>query len=337
MVFVKVRETYDIKTVKNRMTVIGIHTPKANIIKANFPGLLVQCKAYRPVSCDIVVASASALPLDPLGVGQEIGDVAPEDVFNPILYKALTNAGMSNLESRIYALGAGTTQGDDIDGPSVNLDVDSVTDQSDEFGVYYSLLSNSHGWKTASPQAGLVMRDVRPLVYEVLADNGMNNANGGINGSGTNGVVPTQNQSNLALNVGGFFIKGNAKPMPFMNTTFVNGSSSVSGANIGFSDTASNIQQGIPAPRVMCAAIIVPPSKLRELFFRMTVEWTLEFSQIRPISEVCTWADMTALANTTHYQNYDYSTSSKAEGLSESTMTESQNMVDSNVDIKKVM
>lgn len=336
MVFVKVRETYDIKTVKNKMTVIGIHTPKAEIIKANFPGLLVQCKAYRPVSCDIVVASASALPLDPLGVGQEVGDVAPEDVFNPILYKAMTNAGMSNLESRIYALGVGSTQGADIDGPSATLDTDSTTSLTDEFGVYYSLLSNSHGWKTASPQAGLVMRDVRPLVYEVLADNGMNNGNGGIDGSGTNGYVPTQNMNNSVLNIGGFFIKGNAKPMPFMNTTFLSFSGG-GGANVGFPDTAGNLQQGIPAPRVMCAAIIVPPSKLRELFFRMTVEWTLEFSQIRPISEVCSWGDMSSLANTTHYQNYDYSTSSKAEGLTDSTMTETQNMVDSNVEIKKVM
>ena len=53
MVFVKVRETYDLHTVKNKMTVIGVHTPKPDIIKKNFPGLLMQCRAYRPVSCDI--------------------------------------------------------------------------------------------------------------------------------------------------------------------------------------------------------------------------------------------------------------------------------------------
>ena len=104
MVVVKVRETYDLHTTQNKMTVIAIHTPKPDIIKRNYPGLLMQCKMYRPVSADVRVACASVLHLDPLGVGTSPGDVAPEDVFNPILYKAMSNKGMSQLEARINGM-----------------------------------------------------------------------------------------------------------------------------------------------------------------------------------------------------------------------------------------
>ena len=99
MVFVKVRETYDLHTVRNKMSVIAIHTPDPKIIKNNFPGLLMQCKSYRPYSCDVKLACASVLPVDPLGVGLAEGDVAPEDMFNPILYSAMSNFGMSQLEA----------------------------------------------------------------------------------------------------------------------------------------------------------------------------------------------------------------------------------------------
>ena len=172
MVFVKVRETYDLHTVQNKMTIIGIHTPKPDIIKANFPGLLMQCKAYRPVSADVKIACASVLPLDPQGIGLAEGDVAPEDVFNPILYKAISNIGMSQIEARITAnsldaTGVAPVGGVDVVGQTADVDVDTATAEVDEFPLYYGLLSNAHGWKTANPQSGLQMTNLRPMVFEI--------------------------------------------------------------------------------------------------------------------------------------------------------------------------
>lgn len=331
MVFVKVRETYDVQTARNKMTVIGIHTPKAEIIKQNFPGLLMQCKTYRPYSCDVVVACASVLPLDPQGVGLAEGDVAPEDVFNPFLYKAMTNQGMSQLEKRISYLRG--SPDNEINGSSSFVDVDSLTTEADEFDLYYGLLSNSHGWKTAMPQNGLMMKGLTPLVYEVLASDGENQNTTSL--AGNNGLAPSAD-GETATPMAPYYFRGNAKRMPMINTTTYG----VTRTPSGFSDSPANHEGTsagtIPCPRVMCGCIIIPPSRLHELFFRMTVEWTLQFSSIRPVGEIAMWSDVAWLGQQTHYKNYDYSVSSKALGI-ESELTNDTALVDTNVSIKKVM
>lgn len=96
---VTIRETYDLSTKPNKMTLIGIHIPTKNIIQRLYPGFCEQYKMCRILHQNVRVASASRLPLDPAGVGvNEEGTVSPEDVFNPILYKAVSNQSLSNLE-----------------------------------------------------------------------------------------------------------------------------------------------------------------------------------------------------------------------------------------------
>lgn len=340
MVFVKVRETYDLHTVKDKMTVIGIHTPKPDIIKANFPGLLMQCKAYRPVSADVKVACASVLPLDPQGVGLAEGDVAPEDVFNPILYKACSNLGMSQIEARINMMcgaGHGGTTGADVAGNSASVDVDTVTNLEDEFPVYYGFLSNSHGWKHANPQSGLAMKGLKPLVYEILynvADQKERSADGTTNG---NYSFPIANG-----NIGYIMpqsIRGNAKPIPFINCT----SYSAGYTRAGFDTNTdplypANHEMEVPWINCVVGAIIVPPSRLHELFYRMVVEWTIEFSMIRPISEITDWAGLGKMADLTHYQNYSYEATKEAVTGEKETILENDScMVSANVDVQKVM
>lgn len=339
MVFVKVRETYDLHTTKNKMTVIGIHTPKPNIIKANYPGLLMQCRAYRPVSADVRIACASVQPLDPLGVGTSEGDVAPEDVFNPILYKAISNKGMSQLEARITQLVLSGNAQLDVDGSSASIDVDSTTTVSDEFGIYYGLLSNTHDWKHANPQSGLSMSGLRPLVYEMVYNVG--------DTSGTSGsyAYPDGTGAAQTSNITG--IIGKAKEMPFINCTAYSIVHSPAYANFesaGFpkitegGDTPANCEVIVPWINVVCGAIIIPPSRLHELFYRMVVEWTIEFSALRPIGEITDWSGLSSLGNATHYQNYSYSATKEAlTGTDETILEKDSCMVSANVDINKVM
>lgn len=340
MVFVKVRETYDLHTVRNKMSVIGIHTPDAKIIKANFPGLLMQCKAYRPYSCDVRVACASVLPVDPLGVGLAEGDVSPEDLFNPILYKACSNFGMSQIEARIQNLIKSVGSADaDIRGPSSTVDVDSLTNLEDEFQVYYGLLSNAHEWKHANPQSGLEMRNLKPLVYEILYSFGDNTVQLST-GTDYGMSAPAADASRVTQFPDVF--RGNSKPMPMINTTSYSSSGALSGfANVstGTSDTYPlNHEMDVPAPKILVGCIIVPPSRLHELFYRMVVEWTLEFSMIRPISEITDWTGLERMAGITHYINYDYSETKKALTGDSSTALESDtSLASANVEIKKVM
>lgn len=340
MVFVKVRETYDLKTVKNKMTIIGIHTPKSNIIKANFPGLLMQCKAYRPVSCDVRIACASMLPVDPLGVGQSEGDIAPEDLFNPILYKAITNVGMSQIEAAITYLNVNQSGSNEVNGPSAGVDVNSVTTDNDEFDTYYGLLANSHGWKHANPQQGLQMTGLKPLVFEMLYNVGDNNAIEGTSYNATGYPAPNNAGNRVMPNAVGF--RGNAKPMPFINCTAYSVTNAAQGTGVaeaGFKGTGMpiNAETDVPAPCVVCGCIIVPPSRLHELFYRMVVEWTLEFTGIRPLGEITNWAGLRTIAGVTHYKNYDYSNTSKALGVEKTNLSSDTDCVSANVEIEKVM
>lgn len=332
MVFVKVRETYDLHTTKNKMTVIAVHTPDPKIIKANFPGLLMQCKTYRPYSCDVRVACASMMPLDPLGVGTSEGDVAPEDMFNPILYSALSNMGMSQLESRINALASGNAAGltRDIEGVSAAVDVDTLTSADDEFPIYYGLLSNAHGWKHANPQSGLSLSGLRPLVYEILYNIGDNQMH-----------YPGADDESYSYVGSNASIRGNGKPLPMMNCTSY--SSDVSrnpfvSSSAETSDLPHNHELTVPWINCVVAGIIVPPSRLHELFYRMVIEWTIEFSSIRPISELTSLSGLSVLAPITHYQNYDYSSTKAAlTGDSSTILSSDSSMVSANVDVQKVM
>lgn len=346
MVFVKVRETYDVATVRNKMTVIGIHTPRPDIIKKNFPGLLMQCKAYRPYSCDVRMACASVLPSDPLGVGLAEGDVAPEDLFNPILYKAMTNVGMSQLERRIQLLVQdyvpGSTVGaGDLAGSAVNVEVDDFTSSTDEFPIYYGLLSNAHGWKHASPQAGLEMHDLIPLVHEVVYNIGDMFVADGANGGSANAPATAPSDTglgNVTLPVSA--VRGGSKRMPMIPTSDYDATSM---AAPGFPNKSGNnlpwnAMTNVPYLNVMTACIIVPPSRLHQLFYRLVIDWVIEFSSIRPLSEITDFGGLALLGNATHFQNYDYSVSKKALTGDDSTIFDSdQAMVSANVDIKKVM
>lgn len=320
MVFVKVRETYDLHTLKSKMSVIGIHTPGGNIVKRNYPGLLMQCKGYRPVSCDVAVACASMMPLDPLGIGTTEGDVAPEDVFNPILYKAVSNWSMSQIEQYMH------TGLPNQALASVDYDNDGVTD--DDFPLYYGLLSQTHEWKHANPQQGLRMSGLKPLVYETYQSIGDNGVTGAIgiqsigNDDAPGGIIPVQT------------FRGRAHELPMLNTTVpqVSGSpGAVDTSSAGFGAFGVNAELSVPSPKIFCGLIIVPPSRLHQLFYRMVVEWTLEFSQIRPLGDITTWAGLQAMGNNTHWMSYDFGTSK--------VLTDTSEMVDTVEDmgLTKVM
>lgn len=334
MVFVKVRETYDLHTVQNKMTVIAIHTPKPDIIKANFPGLLMQCKAYRPVSADVRVACASTLPLDPQGVGLAEGDVAPEDLFNPILYKACSNFGMSQIEARINQVANALATGVDVAGMTAGVDVDTLTAGVDEFPIYYGFLSNAHEFRHANPQQGLEMNGLKPLVYEVLYNLGDNAVGNSTTPASDGPGYPGPDGSKQVLVPR--TIRGNAKPLPFINCTSYG---SVGNVNpMRTTDPLPGIHEtDVPWINCVVGAIIVPPSRLHELFYRMVVEWTIEFSAIRPIGEITDWTGLGLLGEMTHYQNYSFEATKQALGVDSEVMDHDQTMVSANVDINKVM
>lgn len=323
MVTVSFTETYDLSTKTNKMTLIGIHTPTKGIFQRLYPGFLMQYSKCKILSQDVAVACASMLPADPLQVGIVAGDIAPEDLFNPILYKAMTNDSWSTLEARIAGLNYFDEDGLSAQGYSAEVSKEHSTPFADEFGVYYSLLSDRRGWRVANPQAGLTMSSLRPLVFEHWYTDGINTTeyNGNYSAVLTYDSDATQVQRSFALSKG---LRGNAHPMPAFNTTFITASDAdgTAAVNNGMQQVApdgtasasgspANSQTEMPdLPKVMTAAIIVPPSRLHQLYYRMTVTTTVEFFDPRSMVDVATLGGL-------NYQVYpavyfkDYTFSSK--------------------------
>lgn len=312
MVFVTVSETYDLSTKVGKMALLGIHTPQSKIIRQCYPGFLMQYKYVRYVSCNVTMACASMLPADPLQVGTETGQISPSDMFNPILYKAVSNDSMSTLEGRLHLLH--DAQYGVVKGPSVDADNNNVT-YADNEKVYYALLSDRSGWRHAMPQQGLTIRTLVPMCFEVLAANGLLPAYqdsdtllDGEKARYPDGIIMDGTASNdlsTPKYVGRF--RGAPKPMPRIPTL----SFTKDRTYAGFSDAINNdtMPAGNAVPPIYVAMIVMPPAKLTTMYYRLIVRWTLQFSEIRSQTEIAGWQALTDVGQTTYHS--DYATQSK--------------------------
>lgn len=340
MVFVKVSETYDLSTNVGKMGIVGIHTPKGDLISRLWGGLAMQHKYVRFDSCDVAMACASLLPADPLQIGQEAGAIAPQDMFNPILYKAVSNDSMSNIESFLSANATtdsqiGTAKGSvvDLNDPDFKFNDGAVIDQ---FDMYYSLLANPDGFRKAMPQAGLEMRGLFPLVYQVVSNYGVNTAGQtdsvaiGNNSNPSNPMFgPGPQDATTPGAIKNIHLRGPAMRMPRVNTTYLpynaQQNAPLSGkANLNFGDTT----RGMPPCYV--ALIILPPATLNKLYYRLKVTWTIEFTDLRSLDEISNWRGMSEIGDLAYATDY----ASQSQAL----MSDLESMVDvGNANIKKIM
>lgn len=294
MTTVRITETYDLSTRLEKMGMIGVHTPSTGTIKQLYPGLWDSHKFVRMLKCDVTIACASMLPADPLQVGTEAGAIAPQDMFNPILYRAVTNESFDVILGRMNTMIANATN---ASGSNINFTPEIFGSVSDSQKAYYSLLSE-RGWKKSMPQAGLSMRGLVPLVYPILSAYGNEYGPVGpaplsqaLPGVADNGEIATMANKSAVF-------RGKAMRMPRIPTKY--GDRSVSPTTP--SDT--NI------PNTMVACIIMPPSKLHSLYYRLRVSWTIRFEKIRSINEYGSLSDMMTTADML-YTEYMPSESSK--------------------------
>lgn len=344
MVMVSLSETYDLHTVKDKMTLIGVHTPTKELIQKTYPGLCMNAKYCRIVKTDVVISSInSTVAVTPDMLGSTTDDIAPEDVLNPILYKAVSNDSWSTLEARLQGI---LQQNATVGAPTPTLagsqafsENDFVTGLTDEFGVYYSLLSNRDGFKIAPIQQGLEMRGLVPLVFEKYYTHGENYQNTGDTAPGImESIVGGESALNLsALPIRG--MRGRAHPMPRFNTTYLTGLGTSGSDTAGTNTQYSGMGDGFPhntqiqmpdVPPVMLAAIVMPPSRRTTLWFRMVCRTWISFEEVRPIQEITSFTQMSSVYAPLVYHS-DYNEQSKA-------MDHTTDMVDTkNAEIQKIM
>ncbi len=331
MVFVRVSETYDLSTKVNKMGIVAIHTPNSDLITRHWKGLFMNHDKFRLVSCDVAMACASMLPADPLQIGVEAGSIAPQDMFNPILYKAVSNDSMNTFIQFMYGQDISPNAGVVAISKNSILDVHDTNFIStgdanvDQFDMYYSLLSNSDGWKKAMPQAGLQMKGLYPLVFQRLSNVGFN---GNIFGSNEAGAyVPSPTDSGTFTTLGNYarYMRGNAVRMPSVPTTYFANSN----ANGNIEGTNQHTMDSSKLPSCYVGLIILPPAKLNQLYYRLKVTWTVEFSGVRSLADISNWTNMASIGDLSY--GTDYSEQS-------SKMSVTTSMVDTDgADVSKIM
>lgn len=345
MVTVTVSETYDLSTQINKMSLIGIHTPGKSLIQKSYPGLLMNSKYVSIDKVDVTLAAVSTLPISPDQVGLDVDDIAPQDMMNPILYKAVSNDSMSNIEARLHGLGYGA--GDKVSGSMVTATDDAVTGLSDEFGVYYSLLSNRDGFRIAHPQQGLQMKGLVPLVFEKYYNVGAFKSNNeevietGVEANDAtpsadfyNGITIGAGSPNL-VNIPVQSMRGRPHKMPRFPTTYVTGVSGVSSGAGQYNgiDTGVPTNNQIKMPDILpvyLGCIIMPPAKRTVMFYRMVCRATLTFSEVRPMSEISSFVQLqNNYANEVYHTDY---------ALQSKQMDSSTDLADvQNANIEKIM
>lgn len=325
MVMVRVSETYDLSTKVGKMGMVGIHTPKSDLITRHYGGLCQNFKYARFVSCDVALACASMLPADPLQIGQEAGSIAPQDMFNPILYRAVSNESMNNILAYLESqatLDASVEKGSirDINNATFKFGEANV----DQFQMYYGMLSNSDGWRKAMPQAGLEMHGLYPMVFQVTVNTAMP-GNLGVGDDGNPYGLPATEGATPFPGVVTRMMRGPGMRMPRFPTVRF-------GTNeqyylIGDIPGKTNLSDfGMDA---YVAMIILPPAKLNQLYYRLKVTWTIEFIDVRSQADILNWHSLAALGDVSY--GTDYGTQSKA-------MAVETAMVDATgADVEKVM
>lgn len=295
-----INETYDINTLKDKMAVIGIRTPSPGLVNKYIDPK--QFKKIKFHSCSIRLASASQLPVDPLGVGFEAGQIAPQDVMNPLLFKAVSGESFSAVLDCIYNGRQYMTNPDFYYQGSLDVQhVDEVTDvpagslpsdsefSASAYDVYYTLLHDGT-FRPAHPQQGLVVNDLKPLVRDIhstmpmasrfnaphnkwlSAGHSVHNTLQSRNPeplpqAGDIGYVWTDlDGANEGYNSYNFFMSGGTRPMPAFNTQVA----------LGMNDPCA-------WPFTYVGCLVVPPYKMASLYMRMVVSWHITLSEFIPI------------------------------------------------------
>lgn len=359
MVSVRVSETYDLSTKVGKMGIVAIHTPTGSLIDKMWPGLVLQHKKVRFVKCDVAMACASMLPADPLQIGVEAGSIAPQDMFNPILYKAVSNDSMSNIQSYIQGYGSANiastvavNQGSvvDMNEPGFTKDYQGEPTgslnpgdpvQIDAFSIYYGLLADSDSWKKAMPQSGLTMRGLYPLVYQVVSNYGangrpgapVNDYKGGANEDPfddlqvVNGYLSDDSAVSEIYQIVNF--RGPPMRMPAFDTTIFESAAKRDNMIVPQANTA-NVKSNVGyAPACYVGLIVLPPAKLNQLYYRLKVTWTVEFTGLRSMADIGTWSTLEGIGGISY--GTDYAEQSQA-------MSAITNMVDTDgASIEKIM
>lgn len=280
-----IHETYDLNTKVDKITLLAIRTPSFDTVSR-----YVSPKCWSKIKfnrASFRLACASQLPVDPLGVGYEAGQISPQELINPILFKTVTGDSLGPILDVIYGPNATHDNGDSIKDLEVSKVVTFHTDGHDDLAtdpmaMYYTLLGDT-SFRQSHPQVGISAGNIIPLVREVYTTMPLASSpelEVGIEGSYvTNnkyyvgdfvpgeGKVMANPGTYGNVNASGRMISGRTVPMPAIDT---------------MPGSKFNTGEPVSWPMSYCAICIMPPSVQRSLYYRCIVSWNITLSGFVP-------------------------------------------------------
>lgn len=270
----KYQEIYDINTVSESVSVIGIHTPTGSKPRAMLSGFFTQFRKFKYSGCSLVATPAARLPLDIMNVALESGQQGanPKDVFNPILVRGCHGDNLNAALNSIYKgsfQDEGSSIGKDDFGNSV-VPTSGITWEQ----MYYRMLQDP-SFKKFSMSSGIKIAGLHPLVYNVATQHQIINVGDSVPGQIT---VGSDQDGELG----------------FVNaTTYRAGGSDVYQypqfmtnrlQSLGWLDTkqmmgTDNAPGFTSLPKIFMAAIVMPPAYRVSTAMRFVVTHYFEFKE----------------------------------------------------------
>lgn len=163
------QEIYDVNTVSNKVSIIGIHTPVGAKPRQMLSGFFTQYRKYKYLGCSVVGTPAQRLGLNLAQLSTEGGasSVNPKDVFNPALVRGCHG---DNLNSALNSIYKGSFQNE-----GSSLGKDDFTDTVVPAGgltweqMYYRMLQDP-SFKKFNLSSGIKLSGLHPMVYNVASN-----------------------------------------------------------------------------------------------------------------------------------------------------------------------
>lgn len=259
------QEIYDVNTVSDNVSVIGIHTPTGSKPRQMLAGYFLQYRKYKYHGCSVVATPAAKLPLDVMNIALEAGQQGadPRDIFNPMLFRGCHG---DNLNSALNSIYKGSFQ---QDGSTIGKDdfADSVVPSGTLTWeqMYYRMLQDP-SFKKFKMSNGLVLKGLHPMIYNVASNMQIlpNNQNPDVGklttGNGDDGelgynVATRGNISNGAGSDTALYpqlMTNRLVPMGWMDTKQV---LNARGVGSGVQTPADTV-----LPRIMMGVLVMPPA-----------------------------------------------------------------------------
>lgn len=163
-VYANYQEIIDLSTTPGKVGVFGIHTPCTLKPVQMLEGFYRQFRKVKYLGCSVRVQPAATLPMDPLGVSYEAGEVAtdPRDLLNPIMVKGCHGETLNNALDVVYR----DNQELSTSLSRTDLNFPGVAQLAGE-QAYYSALSDP-SFRKYSVLQPFALNGLHPMVHKIV-------------------------------------------------------------------------------------------------------------------------------------------------------------------------